>query len=299
MKKKHFLFTALALFATLLFLERIHYYQNRGFRVSKLLSPQTPINVPPPAEVDALLDQSFHFIGSGETCYVFLGEDSKTILKFFKYHQLFYKNFFFHLAFPGVSDALRIKKILSREKKHSHRRYSSFFNSCTLAFNGFKEETGLIYFSFQSNLYFNRDIKLIDTWRIPHQFNLSQTGFAVQKKAHLLFPYLEKVLKQGRVQEKKQAIDSLISLIVKRCKKEIGDRDPNLKINFGFIDGHAVEFDLGSYYSDPSLSSPFKTPKEVFFTTIVLQKWLKKHSPDLLEYFLEQIARMVSEGNSH
>jgi hypothetical protein len=85
----------------------------------------------------------------------------------------------------------------------------------------------------------------------------------------------------------------LFSQILCRCRKAIGDRDPNLRINFGYIDGQAVEFDLGSYYSKPELSSPFLAGRELFFTTYKLQKWLENHSPDLLNYFLESLANTI------
>jgi hypothetical protein len=289
MRKKPLIFATFAFLTILLTLERTYHLQNRGFRLSKLISTQPCIDEPPPFEVDARLNQSFRWIGGGGTCYAFLGEDGETVLKLFKYHQLFYKHFFYHLTFPGIADAWRIGKILSREKKHWHKRSLAFFNSCHLVSSDFKEDTGLIYLCLQPNWHFDRDIQLTDAWGISHHLNLSQTGFALQKKADLLFPYLEKLLKKKQVEESKRAIDSLISLILRRCEKGIGDRDPNLRINFGFIDGQAVEFDLGSYYSDPFLNSPFKAARELFFTTLVLQRWLEKHSPALLDYLLEQI----------
>lgn len=293
MKKKHILLNVFILFALVILLERIYFLQNRGFALSKLISKQPSIHLPPCTEVDAMLNQAFHWMSSGGTCYVFLGEDGKTILKFFKYHQLYYKHLFWHVVFPGVADAWRIRKILSREKKHWHKRHPSFFDSCTLVAEHLKEDTGLIYLCSQPNLHFNRDIQLIDAWGISRNFNLSQTGFALQKKAHLLFPYLEELLHGKQMEKAKQAIHSLVSLIARRCEKGIGDRDPNLRINFGFIDGQAVEFDLGSYYSDPSLHSPFRTAREIFFTTVNLQKWLEKHSSELLEYLLSLIAELI------
>jgi hypothetical protein len=295
MKKKSIFLVTFALFFTLLVsLERVYYWQNRGFRLAKLISTQSSIAALPPLDVDAMLDQPFHYFGGGGTCFAFLGEDGQTILKLFKHQQLFYKSFYFHLAFPGISDAWRIRRILSREQRHSHKRHPFFFNSCNLAYREFKEETGLIYLCLQPNSHFNRQIQLVDAWGISHHFNLSQTEFALQKKADLLFPYLQKLLEQKNMKGAKEAIDSLLSQILLRCKKGIGDRDPNMRINFGFIEGKAVEFDLGSYYSDPTLNAPFEAAREMFFATFVLQDWLEKHSPDLLDYVLESIAQIPS-----
>ncbi len=289
MKKKVILYTILTL-VILISLERIYYRQNRGFRVSKLISLQPCINETPPAEVDALLNQPFRWLGGGKTCFAFLGEDGKTVLKLFKYHQLYYKNFLFHLAFPGIADGWRMRRILSVERKQWQKRHPAFFTSCNLIYPEFKDETALVYLTLQPNLHFDREIKLIDAWGIPHHFNLSQTGFAVQKKGQLLFPYLEGLLKAEKTEEAKQVIDNLISLISLRCQKGIGDYDPHLGINFGVVDGKVVEFDLGSYYSDSSLNSPFKAARELFFSTVVLQEWLRVHSPVLLNHLMERLA---------
>lgn len=289
MKKKRIAIAIFGFLSSVILLERLYHWQHRGFSLSNLSTKQPSIHESPPVEIDMMLNQSFHWLGSGGTCYVFLGEDGKTILKFFKYHQLYYKHFLSHLSFPGMADAWRMRKILSHEKLHAHKRYPSFFNSCALISGHCRDDTGLIYLCTQPNAHFNRTIKLVDGWGIPYRFNLSQTGFALQKKADLLFPYFEALLKRGQIKEAKHGIDSLLSLISRRCQKGIGDRDPNLGINFGFIEGQAIEFDLGSYYSDPSLNSRFKIARELYFTTLLLQDWLEKHSPELLNHLLKKI----------
>lgn len=294
--KKRILIAALALLTVLIAVERTYHWQNRGFRISKLLSAEQSVDSPPPEGVDTLLDQSFRYLGAGGTSFVFLGEDGKTVLKVFKHHQLFFKHPLWHIAFSGAADAWRIRKILFREKEHRHKRHLFFFNSCALAFEKLKEETGLIYFCQRPNRHFSREITLYDAWGISHRFNLSQTEFALQKKATLLFPYLKEHIQLGRFDAARQSIDAFISLIVLRCKKGIGDHDPNLRINFGFIDKKAIEFDLGSYYSEPSLNTPFKAAKEAFFTTMALQKWLEAESPELLNYLLGKIAKIHDEN---
>jgi hypothetical protein len=277
--------------AVLVGLERLYYFQNRGFRLSKLTSPQAQVDIAPSPEIDAMLDQNFRWIGGGGTSYVFLGDDGKTVLKLFKYHQLYFKHVLTRVCFPGVADGWRLKTILQREKKHAHKRYPSFFTSCAIVSSDFREETGLIYLCLQPNRHFNKEVQLIDAWGIPHTLNLSRTGFALQKKAELLFPYLEKLLEK---EDGRRAIDALVWLVLRRCEKGIGDRDPNLLTNFGFAEERAVEFDLGSYYYDDSLKSPLCAARELFFTTVMLQKWLEKHSPQLLDYLLDTIATVAS-----
>src|SRR5690242_7329585 len=72
------------------------YSQTRGFRLYSILSdlPNDPRwEVPPLSDrdqkkIDALLNQEFTFLGSGGWSFAFLGEDQKTVLKFFNHTHL-------------------------------------------------------------------------------------------------------------------------------------------------------------------------------------------------------------------
>ena len=280
----------IAILVAIIATDRLYYFQNGGFHPSKLISTIPPHLDPPPKEIDSLLDQPFHYFGKGGTSFVFLGEDGRTILKLFKHQHLSPKSMLFSTSLPGAADGLRIQKILSNKKKHAHKHQSFFLNSCKLAEGLLKEETALIYLCKEPNPHFAKPVKLIDTWGFAHSINLSQTEFAIQKKAELFFPYLENLLKTGQKEQIYYAIDALLEQIRYRCQKGIGDRDPNLLINFGFIDGKVVEFDLGSYFPSPELKNPLMEAKELFFATYALQKWLEKHCPEHLDYLLENIA---------
>src|ERR1700733_14130066 len=124
----------------LLAIERLHSYQNGGFRASKLVSSLPSSLSTPPAEVDALLDQPFRYFGKGGTCLVFLGADGKTVLKLFKHQHLFSKSALFHIALPGIADLWRVQKIAATQKKHAHKRCDFFLGSCAMAYASLKEE---------------------------------------------------------------------------------------------------------------------------------------------------------------
>jgi hypothetical protein len=293
MKIKTFLIAIICM-AALFSIQRVYYFQNGGFCTFKLISNLPPqMNIPPP-EIDPLLEQTFHFLGRGGTSFVFLGEDKKTVLKLFKHQHLLQKSRLFLIALPGVTDVLRIYKILKAQKKQMHKHQSFFFSSCNLAYHELKQETGLIYLCLQPNPHFIQPVKLIDAWGFVHNVPLCKTEFAVQHKADLFFCRLNELLASGRKEGIKQAIDALFQLIHNRCCKGIGDRDPNLLLNFGFLDNIAIEFDLGSYFPNPSLKNPLAEAKELFFSTYSLQKWLEKHCPELLNYLLDRIAKASS-----
>jgi len=155
-----------------------------------------------------------------------------------------------------------------------------------------KEETGLIYLCLHPNIHFSKQVKLIDAWGISHSLDLSRTEFALQQKAELFFTRLDKLVhnREGM----KLAIDALLDQISWRCASGIGDRDPNLLINFGFVGNRAIEVDLGSYYLQPELAFPLAMRRELFLSTHLLQKWLEKHCPDLLDYLLDSIAKVAT-----
>ncbi|MES2121789.1 MAG: hypothetical protein V4492_03300 [Chlamydiota bacterium] len=287
------------IFSLLLFLlcgvERLYYYQHGGFCLSKVISdlkeefPST--HELPSLEIQTLLEQPFHFIGSGGTCFAFLGADQKTVLKLFKHQHLTSHSLLWHIAFPLSVDIWRLKKILLKEKEHNHKRLPFFFGSCALADEKLKEQTATLYLSLKKNTLINQTVQLVDQWGFTHTLSLRDTEFALQEHAELLFSYFQKHLSAGNLEKCKSGIDSLLSLILQRCALGIGDRDPNLQINFGFVEDRAVEIDIGSFFYDPQLLSPFKQIQELFLCTQALQKWLDKQSPELLHYLREQILK--------
>ena len=281
----------IALIALLAASTWLYQWKNGHFRTSKLLSPLPSVHAPvPTTQIDPLLNQTFRFLGKGGTCFAFLGEDGHTVLKLFKQQH----SLLFSTPFPGACDHLRIQHLLTNLKKHSHKQRPFLFNSCRLAHDTLKEETGLIYLCLQPNTHFARPIKLIDAWGIPHHIDLSRTEFALQHKGKLLFPHLSALLHAGQREEIKQTIDALLTTIKQRCHKGIGDRDPNLLINFGYLKGQVIAFDLGSYFPNPALTHPPQMARELYLTSYALQKWLEKHCPDLLDYLLDSIAKVAT-----
>ncbi len=275
--------------------ERLYFYQHGGFCLSKVLSDlkdEFPsAHVLPSPEIQALLDQPFHFIGSGGTCFAFLGADQKTVLKLFKHQHLTSQSLLWRIAFPFCVDVWRLKKILLREKEHSHKRLPFFFGSCALANEKFKKQTATLYLCLKKNSQLNQTVQLVDKWGFTHSLSLRDTEFAIQEHAELLFSYFQRHLNAGNLEQCKAGIDSLLALIHQRCSLGMGDRDPNLRINFGFVDNRAVEIDIGSFFHDHALLSPFKQVQELFHSTHDLQKWLDKQSPELLHYLREQILK--------
>lgn len=256
--------------ALFILVERFCHRQTEGFRMQKIASDlsyreewATP---PPPEEVKALLAQPYRYLGSGGQCYAFASEDGTAVIKFFKHHHM--------KPLP-----------FSIEKKKRQERLETIFGSFKIAYDRLKEETGMLYLQLNRREDFQKPLILIDPIGIHHSVDPNQMTFALQKRATLAFPTLQALIDSGKTEEAKTHLISLIDLIIKRTQAHVADFDPIIKRNMGFIDGKAVEIDLGSFLNDDNLSNPIAQRRVLFFETLKMRSWLKKRAPDLLSFF--------------
>ena len=227
-------------------------------------------------------DQHFYFLGRGGQSFAFVSEDGKTVIKFFKHHQMVLLEWFKNLPLPTFLHPLREKFL----KKHRHRS-SEFFDSCKIADAEFKNRTGLIYLHLNKTSQFKRKLTIVDPLGIEHHVDLDTTPFALQRRAEPAYHTFKRLLSQGKAEEIKQCIDSLIALMVERFQKEIADRDPNIRRNVGFVGTQAIEIDLGSYTKSKKQNLSLST--ELRKKTAKFHKWLSQRDPALATYLSEKI----------
>lgn len=270
--------------------------QTQGFRYYYLLSnlPNDPRwELPPLAseeqeKVDHLLDQSFTYLGSGGWCFAFLGADGKTVLKFYKHTHLHPLNLFKDFSFK--------KLFLDSSPWNAEKPYFQEFNfkSCTLMYKEAKERTGLLYAHLNKTNGKHKPTTLIDPSGVRHTIDLDKTEFVVQRKAELLIPHLETLLKSKNQEEAEHCLDDLLECLLFFYKKGIRDYDKSIRKNFGFIDGHAVSLDLSSFGPDDSLKDPLKHQREILLKTHRVSRWLKKHHPQLHQHYEKRIYELFS-----
>lgn len=267
-------------------------YQTHGFRYHQICSDITshprwevPSSFSPPQEkLNSLLSQTFHYYAKGDQSYVFLGEDQKTILKFFKHDHLSIVKLLKNL-FPYAI----IKHYASWIWKHKDRNLIPVFDSAKIALEQLKAETGLIYLHLNKTENFLPTIKIKDPLGIVHTVLLDRTEFILQEKASLLFPEIKKQLIKGNTAETKDLIRKLFQSIALRCDKGIRNVDHSSHRNMGLIDDSIVEFDIGSYVYDLSVIEETGKKIELLGHTKRIKRWIKKYSPDLLTFYESQI----------
>ena len=260
--------------------------------------------------IDRHLTQPFYLIGAGAECFAFVSEDGQTVIKFFKLDHVrpvyFQKGLLTedYSAFAGtLSDHPLTKLILPSPFHHWLKRFLGIrefrlnrtFSSIKLAYDSLKKETGILYLHLNPTDHFHHSLTLYDASGIAHQIDLDSSKFFLQKKAVAVEPHLAALKARGAHEESKACIDSLIALLVGRCKKGFSDRDI-LDRNLGFIGTEAIEIDSGSFTRSPRMAQPWLYKQELYYGTLELKAWLKKHYPEMVSYLEDRVSEQVFEN---
>ncbi|MBY0528646.1 MAG: hypothetical protein K2P51_00460 [Rhabdochlamydiaceae bacterium] len=269
--------------------------QTQGFRYYSLLSDLPndtrwevdPLSQKQMEEIHAKLDQPFTFLNSGGWCYAFLGADGKTILKFYNHEHLSLPHIFKHFSWP--------KLLFHSPRISPHERYFQEFNftSCTLVYRHLKELSGLLYVHLNKTEDLHKKVILYDKIGVRHEIDLDRTEFVVQERAELLFDHLEQFHSRNDLSGAKRAINQLLECLLTFSRQGIRDLDQKLYENFGFVDNKAIALDLSSFVFDPEIKRPAVYKKEILFKTQRLGRWIKKHYPELLPHFDEQLNQLI------
>lgn len=283
------------LLACLLFfaVERFCRMQTDGFRVAKTVSKvpysaeweTSSLSTNEEAHLKELLNQPFSFLGSGVQCYAFVSADGQYVLKLFKHYHMWPDNDLLK-EIPGMK-----KTVQKREERMRH-----LFSSSKTAYEDYRQETGLLYIHLNRSEGRYGKLKVFDKLHIEQELDLDCSAFLIQRRAELVYPHLETLLKRGDENSAKEALNSLLTLILSRSQKGIANSDPIMHRNFGFIDDQAVEIDIGSFTKNPYMKNSFLAKQQLFFETRALEEWLQKEHPQLLDHLHEKIHDLLSQS---
>lgn len=208
----------------------------------------------------SILNQSFRFLGKGAQCYVFASQDDQYVLKIYRFDR------------PSLIKRKKINKNALR-----------LMEASKLAFELAKEETGLVYLHLNLSEGKLPTIQCKDPIGRKIKIPLDRVRFALQKKGEPFRSVLIGALQKP--DEMRKRIDSFLTLLRNRTAKGIGNSDPNLSRNFGFLGERAIEFDFGNYY----LMQPGQRPREIQRYTERLRRWLKKEAPEWVSYLDQEL----------
>ena len=280
----------------LIVLQRFCHLQTDGFsryKISSELPFHAEWETPPLADEErhhlkSLLNQPYDYLAKGAQSYVFLSRDGRYVLKFFRIYHLQPPIWVTHFKWPSFLEEFRQDKILKKSQE-LHKDFLSY----KIAYDELREETGIIFLHLNKTTSLNQTLTFYDKIGIKHEVDLDQMEFLVQKRAELVYPALEKIVKTEGAEGAKDALSQLVSLLCLRCAKGIRDKDPDLNTNFGFIGHRPLQIDVGRFRIEGEKGGSHSIDRdEIIRITDHLNQWLRRSYPELsqhLELIISQI----------
>ncbi len=255
-------------------LEHFCHQKTKGFSLERIRfhSPSLQSETADPSTF-ALLDQTFRYFGNGNQCYAFISEDGQYILKFFKYADSAPPAWTAKIPVLNQFKSFGLKRINKAAWKRNRD-----FQGYQLAFDRFRDETGLLSLHLHPTRNGYPTITLYDKLNIIHSLDLNTTPFILQKRATPVFDQFNAWLKTGDIDKVRHGIDNLISLCKKRIACNLYDDDANFYSNIGFVGETPILIDPGHFISGPSPASELEN------LTLKLKEWFAKHHPPLVSY---------------
>lgn len=235
--------------------------------------------------IRAALDQPFSYIGKGCQFYVFESLDRKYVLKFFKQK---------HLRPHLWLQVLPAPMILKKKIESRSRRIESLFNSCNIAYEQLREESGLLFTHLDHSPLLEKNVTLIDKLGMPHPIFLDDFEYLLQKKGISV----EEVF--SKIDEKQAAvkIEAIVDLIIARIKKGVGDRDKAVAQNLAFTsDEKPLFIDVGQFFKEEKIRSEDEIRSEIVDRLRNFRVWVTRNHPSLSDYVDRKIERLNLNEN--
>lgn len=270
---------ALLLGAALFYLKKEETFSLAAISSHRSFDPRfVPLSSPDEAELNQALEQPYVYLSSGGQSFVFASIDGRYVIKFFK-QKHYEAPFYLDLLPPFFQDYKRRKREKCRDKLRRD------LTSYVLAFDHFREESGLIY------LHFNKTKDIKKQLLLEQQtIDLDRFDFVVQKRAVLAPDRLLSLMQQNHPEEAKKELLLLVELLAHRCKRGFHDRDPNILTNCGFIGETPILLDAGRISYRPELKQESAYQKEVVRALKPFQEWLDNNLPQLSHSLQEAYA---------
>ena len=232
-------------------------------------------------EVKSILAQPFYFIGKGKQVAAFKSHDERYVIKCILHNKL--KIGKLTTAFSGM----KTKKSVRKEARQK-RLKNSFFIASSRA----PEETGVLYLHLTKTQELPM-LTLVDERGHIWELDANNLEFVIQKRAELLKLVIIRLMHEGKVDEAKKKLTSVLELMSRLAKKGIRDTDGALirNNNLGFLDDRAILIDTGKlvltqHMKKDHFARDLKKVKS-------LRKWLERYYPELGSHFRDEQCRVI------
>lgn len=244
------------------------YYQSTGdFRLSNIRYEETSFkpktlnstkNLEDFNKIKTILDQPYQFLGMGNQSYAFRSEDSKYVLKFFKFGHL-KKNWILNLL-PEIPF---ITRYLEGKNKSQEKRFLKVFEGYQVAYQEDPENTGVLFIHLNKTSNLHQSVSVRDKIGFEHIIDLDDIVFVIQEKVTPTKDVLTDLFKKGDVEGAKARVSQLFDLYLSQYKKGIYDRDHNLMVNTGFKENMAIRLDVGKLRKNNEVKNPIFQKKDL------------------------------------
>jgi hypothetical protein len=202
-------------------------------------------------QASEILNQRFTYLNHGGQMTVYESQDKKYVLKFFNPRSVIKRNWFQKFNKLRRFNSLKwITNTYFRKKARMKR----FFNRYEMAFQDLREETGLVYVHLDPSTCLAQSVEVVDKEGSLHHLPLKAYPFVLQRKVELTMHHIDRLLKNGDVAGARRSVEQIYDLFLTRTQKGYTDRLQTLYKNYGFIEGRAVQLDIGRIRKVPELA---------------------------------------------
>ena len=263
-------------------IEKIRPSSNFSFQPSKIDSQ---------AEIEKLrliVSHPFSYLAEGNDSYVFVSQDQRYVIKFFKMRRMTPKYWLNYIPIPWL-DNKRLNKISERERARLET-----FGSLKTAYEQFRYQTGLVFLHLFRTEYLKMKVRVIDEDGLEHRVPLDKVPFVIQRKTTMLPDHIKALLSQGSESEAIQALCKVLALVKDRCQHGFADYSERVEEEYGFIEGRAIHVGGRCILKDETFKSTKSTLREVFRVSKSIESWLQNSNPSLVEGFQEEVEDLLS-----
>lgn len=269
---------------------RLYYRLTDDFRLSNMtydLPFDPPWEVPPLTtdehhQLAQILDQKFSYIGKGAQCYAFASQDQQYVLKFFKFKHV--KPNILVESLPSIYPFKNFKQNYIERKK---RKLIGVYNGYDLAFNENRKGSELIYLHLLPTQHLKLQAAVIDKIGFERHINLDDVVFLLQRKGETLRTRMHLLLKEDRLQEAKQAVESIVKMYISEYRKGIYDHDHGVMHNTGFIGNQPFHLDVGKLNKDERIREVSVFKKDLEHVLWKVDVWIKSNYPQYYQQFTD------------
>jgi hypothetical protein len=222
-------------------------------------------------EVAEAISRSYSYGGSGSQSFCCISDNGRYVVKFFKSMRQ-KDRFYEYLFFPSYRKAIRKRRDEANQAAHM---------SSIIAHKELQSETALLALHLGTEPCTTKRLTVRDRLGRLHMIDLNRANFVIQKRAIPTSEWLTKARAAGQHDRAADFLKELFTLVVHRRRLGYNDKDPHLIRNFGYLDGKAVEIDIGGFYIDRKKDERYFIKYELPKISKKLLPWLRSNYPEL------------------